>query len=134
MYVAFPPNHHVWWLAPVALGVLYAVMTVGSPSTPVRQYAATSPPASCSVSPSSYPCFLDREYVGPLPWLALAVVMAIYTAVFGALASVTMRLRFRPLWFALSWVTIEAIRSAFPSAGFHGAASHSVRWRAGTYR
>jgi len=114
MYATFPPNRYVWWLAPIALGLLYAAMTVGRPST--RSNAGSGFVFGLAFFVPLLPWI--GEYVGPLPWLALAVVMALYTALFGALASVTMRLRFRPLWFALSWVTIEAIRSAFPFGGF----------------
>ncbi|WP_424322869.1 apolipoprotein N-acyltransferase [Gordonia sp. (in: high G+C Gram-positive bacteria)] len=114
MYLTFPPFHHTWWLAPISLGLLYATMAVGKPS--VR---------SCAGSGFSYGLafFLllipwVGEYVGPVPWIALSAVMAGYLALFGALAAVTMRLRFRPVWFALSWVSVETIRSAFPFGGF----------------
>ena len=58
------------------------------------------------------------EYVGPLPWLALAAVLAAYTALFGAIATVSMRLPLPPLWFAASWTLVEALRSMFPFGGF----------------
>ena len=114
MYAAFPPNDHVWWLAPIALGLLYATMTIGGPS--VRSCVGSGFVFGLAFFVPLLPWI--GEYVGALPWLALATVMAAYTALFGALAAVTMRLRFRPLWFALSWVTVEAVRSAFPFGGF----------------
>lgn len=114
MYASFPPLHHVWWLAPVSLGLLYAVMTIGRPS--VKSCAGSGFVFGLAFFVPLLPWI--GEYVGPLPWLALAAVMAGYLALFGALAAVTMRLRARPLWFALSWVTVEAVRSAFPFGGF----------------
>ncbi|WP_020107506.1 apolipoprotein N-acyltransferase [Nocardia sp. 348MFTsu5.1] len=57
-------------------------------------------------------------YVGPLPWVALAVVMSLYTGLFGVLAVRLIRLPAWPLWFALAWVTVEWARSSFPFGGF----------------
>lgn len=114
MYAVFPPNTHVWWLAPISLGLLYATMVVDGPS--VRSCAGSGFVFGLAFFVPLLPWI--GEYVGPLPWLALAVVMAGYTALFGAVAAVTMRLPFRPLWFAFSWVSVEAVRSAFPFGGF----------------
>ena len=58
------------------------------------------------------------EYVGPLPWLALATVMAGYLALFGVIATITMRLPVPPVWFTLAWILVEAVRSSFPFGGF----------------
>ncbi|GAA3966805.1 hypothetical protein GCM10022231_29730 [Gordonia caeni] len=81
------------------------------------------------------------EFVGAVPWVALSVVMAAYLALFGAMATVTMRARASrragetaaggvsaaaPLWFALCWVAVEWLRSSFPFGGFPwGAAAFS---------
>ncbi|WP_035718858.1 apolipoprotein N-acyltransferase [Gordonia shandongensis] len=114
MYAAFPPRD-LWLLTPLALAVLYAVLTVGRPS--VRSAAGSGFVFGLAFFVPLLPWI--GEYVGPLPWLALATVMAAYLAAFGALAAVLMRRwRLRPLWFAAAWVTIEAVRSAFPFGGF----------------
>nr|WP_175284083.1 apolipoprotein N-acyltransferase [Gordonia neofelifaecis] len=114
MYASFPPLNLFWWLAPISLGLLYAVLTVGRPS--VKSCAGSGFVFGMAFFVPLLPWI--GEYVGPLPWIALATVMAGYLALFGTLAAVTMRLPARPLWFALSWVTVEAIRSAFPFGGF----------------
>lgn len=57
-------------------------------------------------------------YVGPLPWVALAVVLSLYTGLFGVLAVRTTTLPLSPLWFALTWVAVEWARSSFPFGGF----------------
>jgi apolipoprotein N-acyltransferase len=57
-------------------------------------------------------------YVGPLPWLALAVTEALYFAVLGAAAALTSRLPLWPLWAAALWVADEALRGRWPLGGF----------------
>jgi apolipoprotein N-acyltransferase len=57
-------------------------------------------------------------YVGPLPWLALAVTEALYFAVLGAAAAVTSRLPGWPVWTAALWVADEALRGRWPLGGF----------------
>ncbi|MFI6042733.1 apolipoprotein N-acyltransferase [Nocardia sp. NPDC051321] len=57
-------------------------------------------------------------YVGPLPWLALSTVCAVYIGLFGLMARLVGRLPGWPLWVALAWVTAEWVRSSFPFGGF----------------
>ncbi|WP_241037875.1 apolipoprotein N-acyltransferase [Blastococcus litoris] len=57
-------------------------------------------------------------YVGPLPWLALAVWEALHLALLGAATALTSRLRFWPVWTAMLWVADEAIRGRFVLDGF----------------
>jgi apolipoprotein N-acyltransferase len=57
-------------------------------------------------------------YVGPLPWLALAVWEAVHLAVLGGATALTSRLRLWPLWTAALWVTDEAVRGRFILGGF----------------
>jgi apolipoprotein N-acyltransferase len=57
-------------------------------------------------------------YVGPLPWLALAVWEALHLAVLGGATALTSRLRFWPLWTAALWVADEALRGRFVLGGF----------------
>jgi len=56
--------------------------------------------------------------VGALPWLMLALVQALYPALFGALAVVVRRLPGWPLWFAALWVAQEWVKSSVPFGGF----------------
>ena len=113
MFAAFPPRD-LWFLAPVSLGILYAVLRVGRPR--IRVGALTGLVYGLVFFVPLLPWI--GEYVGPLPWLALAVIMALYLAAFGAVATVTMRLRWAPLWFAIAWTGVEAVRSSFPFGGF----------------
>jgi apolipoprotein N-acyltransferase len=57
-------------------------------------------------------------YVGPLPWLALAVTEALYFALLGAAGAVTSRLPGWPVWAAALWVADEALRGRWPLGGF----------------
>jgi apolipoprotein N-acyltransferase len=57
-------------------------------------------------------------YVGPFPWLALAIWEAVHLAVLGGATAVTSRLRAWPLWTAALWVADEALRGRFVLDGF----------------
>jgi apolipoprotein N-acyltransferase len=61
-------------------------------------------------------------YVGPMPWLALATLEALYFAVFGGVTALYLRAPgpawLRPFVVALLWVTQEALRSRTPFGGF----------------
>jgi apolipoprotein N-acyltransferase len=56
--------------------------------------------------------------VGPLPWLVLAAVEAVFPALFGMLAVAVRRLPGWPLWFAALWLAQEWVKSTVPAGGF----------------
>ena len=58
------------------------------------------------------------ELVGMLPWLALAVVQAVFPGLFGVLAVAVRRLPGWPLWSAALWVAQEWAKSTVPFGGF----------------
>jgi apolipoprotein N-acyltransferase len=57
-------------------------------------------------------------FVGPFPWIALAVWEALHLALLGGATAVTSRLRLWPLWTAALWVADEALRGRFVLDGF----------------
>ncbi len=57
-------------------------------------------------------------YVGPVPWLALAMMEALFLALLGGATALTSRLRWWPLWTAALWVADEALRGRAPFGGF----------------
>ncbi len=57
-------------------------------------------------------------YVGPVPWLALAVFEALHLALLGGATALVSRLPFWPLWAAALWVADEALRGRFILGGF----------------
>src|SRR5690625_4944958 len=56
--------------------------------------------------------------VGAVPWLALALVCAMFPALFGLGAAVVRHLPGWPVWFAVLWATQEWLKSIFPFGGF----------------
>ena len=56
--------------------------------------------------------------VGPVPWLALSLLQALFPAVFGLLAVTVRRLPGWPVWFACLWVLAEWLKSTIPFGGF----------------
>lgn len=57
-------------------------------------------------------------YVGPAPWLILAVAEAGYLALLGALLTAVQRLPAAPFWIAAAWVLQELVRDRWPFGGF----------------
>lgn len=57
-------------------------------------------------------------FVGPVPWLALCMLEALFPALFGALAVAVRRLPGWPLWFAGLWAAQEWLKSTVPFGGF----------------
>jgi apolipoprotein N-acyltransferase len=57
-------------------------------------------------------------YVGPLPWLALAVWEALHLTLLGGATALVTRLRGWPVWAAALWVADEALRSRGLLDGF----------------
>src|SRR4051812_39122721 len=57
-------------------------------------------------------------YVGPVPWLILALAFAGFFAVLGAVLPVLARLPAGPLWVGAAWVLQEALRDRLPFGGF----------------
>jgi apolipoprotein N-acyltransferase len=57
-------------------------------------------------------------YVGPAPWLILALSQAAFTAGLGALLPLVQRLPAAPVWVAAAWVLEEALRDRLPFGGF----------------
>ncbi len=57
-------------------------------------------------------------FVGPLPWLLLAAMEALFVALFGLFAVVARRLPGWPLWVSLIWVAAEWLKCTVPFGGF----------------
>ncbi|WP_241249885.1 apolipoprotein N-acyltransferase [Rhodococcus sp. X156] len=111
LYLSFPPRP-LWFLAPVGIAVLCAVLR------------GTRPGAGFGYGYLAGLGFLVPllpwvgVYVGPLPWLALAAVQALAVGLFGAVSAVLVRLPGAPLWVASAWVGTEWLRSSVPLNGF----------------
>lgn len=58
------------------------------------------------------------SFVGPVPWLALALMEALFAGVFGYTAVLVRTLAGWPLWFAGLWLLAEWLKSTVPFGGF----------------
>ncbi len=56
--------------------------------------------------------------VGPLPWVALALVCALFPAVFAVPAVLLRGLTGWPLWWAAWWTAVEGLKGVIPFGGF----------------
>lgn len=111
LYASFPVRT-AWWLAPIAIAVLTAV---------VAQRSARAGFGYGYLAGSAF--FVPLlpwvgVYVGAAPWLALAAAQALAVGVFGALAAMLSRRPFAPLTIAAAWVATEAMRARVPFGGF----------------
>jgi apolipoprotein N-acyltransferase len=110
---SFPPFN--WWVAAfVAFGLLAWVMTHES-TTKVGGFGY-----GVLFGVAFYVPLLPwiSGLVGPVPWLALSVMEALFPGVFGLLAVVVRRLPGWPVWFACLWVLSEWLKSTIPFGGF----------------
>lgn len=113
LYTSFP-SVNWWWAAVVAAALLAWVLT----------HPATTP-----VGGLGYGFLFGLAFylpllpwisllVGAVPWIALAIMSALFPAVFGLFAVAVRRLPGWPLWFALLWVAQEWLKSVIPFGGF----------------
>ncbi len=111
LYAEAPPRE-LWWLAPVAFAVLWAILHGRSARAGFGYGLAFG-----------LAFFLPLlswvgELVGSLPWLALATVEALVLALAGAGVAVVSRLPAAPVWAAGVWVAAEAVIARVPFGGF----------------
>ncbi|WP_413232809.1 apolipoprotein N-acyltransferase [Mycolicibacterium sp. 050158] len=113
MCLAFPPFD--WWLAVfVAFGLLAWVLT--NESTTKAGGFGYGFLAGLAFYVPLLPWI--SGLVGPIPWLALAAMEALFPAVFGLLAVVVRRAPGWPVWFSCLWVLAEWLKSTVPFGGF----------------
>ena len=58
------------------------------------------------------------QVIGPVAWIALAVVEGLFYGLVGLGTSAVTRLRWWPLWAATGWVLVELARGTVPFGGF----------------
>jgi apolipoprotein N-acyltransferase len=56
--------------------------------------------------------------VGPIPWIALCILEALFPALFGWLAVFVRQLSGWPFWFAALWAALDWLKSTVPFGGF----------------
>ena len=108
------PSVNWWWAAVVAAALLGWVLT----------HPATTP-----VGGLGYGFLFGLAFyvpllpwisllVGDVPWLVLAMLCALFPALFGLFAVVVRGLPGWPIWFALVWTAQEWLKSIIPFGGF----------------
>jgi apolipoprotein N-acyltransferase len=110
---SFPP-YGWWYLAFVALGLLAWVLTRDE-TTPAGGFGY-----GLLFGMAFYLPLLPwiSGLVGPIPWIGLCILEALFTALFGLAAVATRRLPGWPFWFAALWATQEWLKSTVPFGGF----------------
>lgn len=120
LFASFPPRP-LWFLAPVGIALLTAVLTgYGRGGRTLRAGFGYGYLAGLGFLVPLLPWI--GEYVGPLPWLALAAAEAVFIGLFGLGAVLVARLR-APNWVislavAAVWSLTEWLRSSLPFGGF----------------
>ncbi|MGN5240309.1 MULTISPECIES: apolipoprotein N-acyltransferase [unclassified Rhodococcus (in: high G+C Gram-positive bacteria)] len=113
LFASFPPRP-LWFLAPLGIAVLVAVVT----ARPMRRRAGFGYGYLAGLGFLVPLLPWIGVYVGPLPWLALAAVEALFIGLFGALAVHVRSLPAAPVWIAAAWSLTEYARSSVPFGGF----------------
>lgn len=109
--LAFPP-HGLWWLAPVAVALLTAVVR--------EQALGTGAWLGFAHGLGFFGPLLvwSGATAGPVAWLALAVLESLFLALLGLALSAATRLDGWPVWTTCLWVGEEALRDRLPFGGF----------------
>lgn len=116
LFASFPPRP-LWFLAPVGIALLVLVLTDrGRGTRRLRAGFGYGYLAGLGFLLPLLPWV--GEYVGPVPWLALSGVEALFVGLFGLTAVAVARLPLAPLWIACVWSLTEWLRSIVPFGGF----------------
>ncbi|WP_137872458.1 apolipoprotein N-acyltransferase [Rhodococcus sp. Q] len=116
LFASFPPRP-LWFLAPVGIALLVLVLTdLGRGTRRLRAGFGYGYLAGLGFLLPLLPWI--GEYVGPVPWLALSGVEALFVGLFGLTAVAVARLPLAPLWIACVWSLTEWLRSIVPFGGF----------------
>ncbi|GAA4488639.1 apolipoprotein N-acyltransferase [Rhodococcus olei] len=116
LFASFPPRP-LWFLAPIGVGLLVLVLT-GWGTAPRRLRAGFGYGYLAGLGFLLPLLPWIGEYVGPVPWLALSAVEALFIGLFGLFAVAVARLPLAPLWIACTWSLAEWLRSSVPFGGF----------------
>ncbi|WP_420879626.1 apolipoprotein N-acyltransferase [Rhodococcus sp. (in: high G+C Gram-positive bacteria)] len=120
LFASFPPRP-LWFLAPIGIALLTAVLTgYGRGGRKLRAGFGYGYLAGLGFLVPLLPWI--GVYVGPLPWLALAAAESVFVGLFGLGAVLVARLR-APIWvlavaLAAVWSLTEWLRSSVPFGGF----------------
>jgi apolipoprotein N-acyltransferase len=109
--LAFPP-HDLWWLAPVAVGLLTNTLR----GRTLRQGALLGWVHGLVFF--GVMLVWTSTIAGSLAWFALTLLESLFTLLLGIALTAVLRLPAWPLWAATVWVGEEALRDRLPFGGF----------------
>jgi len=109
--LAFPP-HGLWWLAPVAVGLLTNALR----GRTLRQGALLGWVHGLAFF--GVLLVWTGTIAGPLAVVALTLLESVFTAVLGLALTAVLRLPAWPVWAAAVWAGEEALRDRLPFGGF----------------
>ncbi|MFE5719999.1 apolipoprotein N-acyltransferase [Streptomyces erythrochromogenes] len=111
LYLSFPPRP-LWWLAPLALALLAGCLHG-------RRSRAGFGLGTLAGLGYLLPLLVwTGEEVGPVPWLALTFLEALFYGLTGLGIALVSRLPAWPVFAAAVWVAGEALRARAPFGGF----------------
>ncbi|MCG8918575.1 apolipoprotein N-acyltransferase [Actinokineospora sp. PR83] len=110
-YLAWPPRT-LWWLAPIGLAVLGWVLRGR------RARAGFGYGVLFGLGLMTPALAWTGVFVGPVAWLPLSLLEALFVGLACAAMAVVSRLPGAVLWTALLWVAGETLRSVVPFGGF----------------
>jgi apolipoprotein N-acyltransferase len=111
--VSFPPVGW-WWSAVIALALLTWVLT--APHTTMAGGFGYGLAFGLAFYLPLLPWI--SGLVGPVPWIALSAMEALFPAMFGVFAVLVARLPGWPVWLACLWSMQEWLKSSVPFGGF----------------
>jgi apolipoprotein N-acyltransferase len=109
--LAFPP-HDLWWLAPVAVGLLTNALR----GRTLRQGALLG--WLHGLVFFGVLLVWTGTIAGSLAWIALTLLESLFSLFLGVAITAVLRLPAWPLWAAAAWVGEEALRDRLPFGGF----------------
>ena len=129
VYLSYEPLGH-WWAAVLGIALLWLTLM----PWPRRATAALGMAGEAQERPSvrfgaligfthGLFCYLFLlpwvgEFVGAMPYIALAITMALYALVTGAFGVLVARWRYGAFAFPLVYLAVEFVRSSWPFGGF----------------
>ena len=129
VYLSYKPIGH-WWAAVLGIALLWLTLI----PWPRRATAALGMAGEAQERPSvrfgaligfthGLFCYLFLlpwvgEFVGAMPYIALAITMALYALATGAFGVLVARWRFGAFAFPLVYLAVEFVRSSWPFGGF----------------
>lgn len=119
VYISYEPHGH-WWAGVLGLGALYLALmpwVTGAKSRPSAKFGALLGFAQAVT------CYLFLlpwigEFVGPMPYIALAITLALFGVLTGAFGVLVARWPYGFTAFPLVYLAVEYARSTFPFGGF----------------